>query len=111
MTLRVELVDAQLQADHPEAAENELGRILESAPKHVPALIRLAVLYTGRWERNPMPIWQRVLAEEPNNADAQQALATIYLQMTTDEFEFMHLSGQRGPLTTKKAITDRKSVV
>lgn len=104
LTLRIELVDGQLRAEHMEAAENELVRILESAPKHVPALIRLAVLYTDRWERNPMPIWQRVLAEDPNNADAQQALAVIYLQMATDEFEFMHQSGMQARLTPKKAI-------
>ena len=102
--LRTNLVDTQLQADHVDAAENELQRILENAPQHIPALMRLGMLFSGRYDRDPMPIWQRVLAVEPHNADARQALAVLYLQIATDQFEYMRHFGFKARFTPKKTI-------
>jgi tetratricopeptide (TPR) repeat protein len=79
LELRLKLADALLADQRQEAASNELERIREINPDHVPTLTRLGVLYGDSWEHDPMPIWQRVLALEPNNADAQQALAMIYI--------------------------------
>jgi len=104
MELRTNLADTQLQAEHVDAAENELQRILESAPQHVPALMRLGMLFSGRYDRDPMPIWQRVLAVDPHNADARQALAVLYLQIATDEFEYMRHFGYKARFTPKKSI-------
>ncbi len=104
MELRTNLADTQLQAEHVDAAENELQRILESAPQHVPALMRLGMLFSGRYDRDPMPIWQRVLAVDPHNADARQALAVLYLQIATDQFEYMRHFGYKARFTPKKTI-------
>jgi tetratricopeptide (TPR) repeat protein len=80
VNLRTKLADLLHRADRSEAAENELNRILEIDANYVPALTRLATLYTGHWERDPMPIWQRVLAIEPKNEDARTALAMLYVE-------------------------------
>ena len=104
LALRIILVDVLLQDDRDEAAENELDRILAGAPAHVPALMRLGLLYDQRYDRDPMPIWQRVLAVEPANADARQALAMQYVQIANDEFEYRRHYGDRSRLTAKKTI-------
>ncbi|MEZ4727117.1 MAG: tetratricopeptide repeat protein [Caldilineaceae bacterium] len=80
LTLRITLADLLHAEGRIEAAENELDRILELDANHVPALTRLGALYTDRWDRDPMPIWQRVLALEPTNEDARTALAMLYVQ-------------------------------
>jgi tetratricopeptide (TPR) repeat protein len=85
LELRINLVDALHSEDRLEAAENELERIVEVNADYVPALVRQALLYTGRWDRDPKPVWERVLDLEPGNADAKQALAMIYLGMATGD--------------------------
>lgn len=81
LELRINLVDALHSEDRLEATENEVARILEINADYVPALVRQAMLYTGRWDRDPKPIWEHVLQLEPDNADAKQALAMIYAAM------------------------------
>lgn len=78
--LRLKLADLLHSEDRGDAAENELNRILEIDPNHVPALTRLGTLYTGQWGRDPMPIWKRVLALQPKNEDARTALALLYVE-------------------------------
>lgn len=80
LTLRIALADLLHAQERHDAAENELKRVLELDANHVPALTRLGSLYTGRWDRDAMPIWQRVLALEPSNEDARTALAMLYVQ-------------------------------
>jgi tetratricopeptide (TPR) repeat protein len=80
VNLRLKLADLLHSQDRIEATENELNRILEIDSNHVPALTRLGTLYTGHWERDPMPIWKRVLALEPKNEDARTALALLYVE-------------------------------
>ncbi|GIV80629.1 MAG: hypothetical protein KatS3mg050_5023 [Litorilinea sp.] len=78
--LSLQLVDLYMGEERVEAAEGELGRLLEVHPDHVPALMRLAELYRRRWNRNPAPLWRRVLAIEPQNEEARNALAEWYLE-------------------------------
>ncbi|HBY93458.1 MAG TPA: hypothetical protein DEP84_05730 [Chloroflexi bacterium] len=79
--LRVKLVDALLAGERVEAAENELDRILEFDPQNVEALLRLGTLYEGSWNRDAMPIWRRVLAVDPQNREAREALAQGYVEL------------------------------
>ncbi|NJN82607.1 MAG: tetratricopeptide repeat protein [Caldilineaceae bacterium] len=80
LDLRMKLVDVYRYDDRNEAAINELDRILESHPDHVPALMRLAALLDENWYRDPEPIWKRVLRIEPENVEARDALAEIYIE-------------------------------
>jgi len=83
--LRIVLVDVLMNDDRREAAENELERILEENATFVPALTRLGVLYMGRWDRDALPIWRRVLAQEPQNQEAREALANLYIERALDD--------------------------
>ncbi|MBI3942203.1 MAG: tetratricopeptide repeat protein, partial [Chloroflexi bacterium] len=56
--LRLQLVDVLMNGERDEAAENELGRILEIEPQNVKALIALGTIYDGDWGRDSMPIWR-----------------------------------------------------
>jgi tetratricopeptide (TPR) repeat protein len=85
LDLRINLVDVLKDEGRVDAAENEVERILEQNADHLPALLRLGFLYTGRWGRDPKPIWEHVLQLDPSNSDAQEALALIYLGLATNE--------------------------
>jgi tetratricopeptide (TPR) repeat protein len=104
LELRINLVDALHSEDRVEAAENELDRILEVNADHVPALVRQALLYTGRWDRDPKPVWERVLDLEPGNADAKQALAMIYLGMATGDNSLYSWRGNWNVLTSQAGL-------
>lgn len=78
--LRLKLVDALAADGRLEATENELERILELDPTNVKALLHLGALYDESWGRDPMPIWRRVLAVEPQNKEAREALARNYIE-------------------------------
>ncbi len=81
--VRTKLVDALLEADREEAAENELVRILEIDENHIPTLLRLAHIATEKWGGQPIPLFRRVLALEPDNQEARDSLADHYLRQTT----------------------------
>lgn len=104
LELRINLADALHSEDRLEAAENELDRILEVNADYVPALVRQAMLYTGRWDRDPKPIWERVLDLEPGNADAKQALAMIYLSMATGDNSLYSWRGNWKQLTPQDGL-------
>jgi tetratricopeptide (TPR) repeat protein len=97
--LRVKLADALLGDGRHEAAENELERIVQVDPNHVPTLTRLAMIYSEGWEHDPLPIWQRVLTLEPHNTDARQALTMIYIGKARGEPDLyrygFHFDGRR----------------
>ncbi|MEZ4860722.1 MAG: tetratricopeptide repeat protein [Caldilineaceae bacterium] len=80
LDLRLQLAGLLMDEDRVDAAENELQRILEIDENYVPALMRLGMISTGRWDRDALPIWRRVLALEPNNEDARTALAMYYVE-------------------------------
>ncbi len=80
LDLRLKLVDA-LQADGRwQAAENELNRILEKKPDHIPAMLTLAEsMVEERWRRREaQELLLKVLALEPQNPIARQQLAHLY---------------------------------
>lgn len=77
--LRLELAALYVREGRGEAAENELVRILEQQPDHAPALKRLAALSTNRWDRDPIPLWKRVLAVSPDDDEARDELAKAYV--------------------------------
>ncbi|MEZ4610738.1 MAG: tetratricopeptide repeat protein [Caldilineaceae bacterium] len=56
---RMELVQAYLDDERYEAAENELQRALEHKPDFLPALLMLATLWDDEWGRDSIPIWRR----------------------------------------------------
>ena len=79
LELRLKAADIAHQTDRDTVAENELNRLLSIEPRHVPALERLASLYTDVWGRDPVPIWRRVLDVEPQHEEAREALARWYV--------------------------------
>ena len=79
LELRLKAADIALETERDTVAENELTRLLSIDPRHVPALERLASLYTDVWGRDPVPIWRRVLSIEPQHEEAREALARWYI--------------------------------
>ena len=77
--LRLKLVEAYQVEGRWQAAENEINRVLDKDPDHVPALTLLAESYSHDYfpERG-REIWQRILTLEPNNPVARQQLAYTY---------------------------------
>jgi tetratricopeptide (TPR) repeat protein len=78
--LRTKLVANLVYEGSVDAAENELQRILTIDADYIPALMQLGVLYSGRWDRKPMPIWRRVLKLDPQHREARDALAQAYIE-------------------------------
>ena len=77
--LRIRLVEALQSDGRWQAAENELHRILEKQPDHIPALLLLAEIYSDDILSNmASDLWQRVLELEPQNPIARQQLAHHY---------------------------------
>ena len=80
INLRLKLVEAYQTEGRWQAGVNELNRILEKEPDHVPALIMLADSYSDDWlfSGRGQKLWQRILELEPQNPIARQQLAHIY---------------------------------
>jgi tetratricopeptide (TPR) repeat protein len=76
--LRLRLVDAYVGDERMEAARNELERLLEISPDHVPALIRLGTLYQKLELGDATSIWRRVVALEPTNQEARNASGDLH---------------------------------
>jgi tetratricopeptide (TPR) repeat protein len=83
--LRVKLADVSQQMGREEAAEKELERVLAIDAQHIPALLRLGALYADCRDRDPLPLWRRVLAMEPQHAEAREALAQFYIAKVQEE--------------------------
>lgn len=79
--LRLDLADALLANEQVDASLNELGRIVEIAPNHVGALMRLGTLMLDKWGEDSRPIWRRVLALEPTNLEARAGLSQAYTRV------------------------------
>jgi tetratricopeptide (TPR) repeat protein len=47
--------------------------------------LRLGALYADRQDRDPLPLWRRVLAIEPQHAEAREALAQFYIDKVQEE--------------------------
>lgn len=97
VALRLDLVDLLVGDGRSEAAMNELERILKIAPDNVDALVRLGTLYDqSSWHHNSMQIWRRVLAIDPENSEAREALVQQYLQKVDRVAEYGRLLGLAG---------------
>jgi tetratricopeptide (TPR) repeat protein len=78
--LRLNLVEAYQAEGRWQAAENELNRILDKEPDHIPALILLGESYgQGYWPGRARQIWLRILKLEPQHPVARQQLAHSYV--------------------------------
>ncbi|MBK9232441.1 MAG: tetratricopeptide repeat protein [Anaerolineae bacterium] len=86
--LRLRLADFLLRDERGDAAEVQLREITAADPQHVEALVRLGRLYEGWWDRDPMPIWQQVLAVNPTHLEAREALVDDYIKMVNDQAPF-----------------------
>ncbi|MDM8518536.1 tetratricopeptide repeat protein [Anaerolineales bacterium HSG6] len=80
--LRLKLVEAYQTEGRWQAATNEINRVLERKPDHVPALIMLAESYADDWafSQRGKDAWLRVLEIEPTNPIARQQLAHHYIR-------------------------------
>lgn len=101
LVLRIGLVDMMMNDDRVEAAGNELERILDEHPDHVPALTRMATLYMQQWGGDALPLWRRVLKLEPANIDARHAMTQIYIERASDPDVYIRFYGRR-PTAAKK---------
>jgi tetratricopeptide (TPR) repeat protein len=79
---RMALAEGLLNDGRLVAAQNELQRILERDPDHIPALLRIGEVIAESdqwWSQVTAPrYWQRVLELEPDNASARQSLADFF---------------------------------
>lgn len=77
--LRLSLVDILQAEGRWQAADNELERILEKWPDHVPALMRQAESYESDGDlEKARHVWQRILELEPQHSVAGPQLAHLY---------------------------------
>lgn len=83
--LRLRLTDALLNEQRGDAAETQLQEIVSLEPQHIEALVRLGRLYEERWDRDPMSIWRQVLAANPTQPEAREALAEDYVKMASNQ--------------------------
>lgn len=95
--LRLRLVDAYVGDQRMEVARNELERLLEISPDHVPALIRLGAMYQKLEMGDATSIWRRVVALEPANREARNALAICIVESARTQ----QPSGWLGKLTKR----------
>ena len=101
LALRIGMVDLMLNDARAEAAGNELERILDEHPDHVPALTRMATLTMQQWGGDALPLWRRVLKLDPGNIDARHAMTQIYIERASDPDVYMRFYGKR-PTAAKK---------
>lgn len=92
---RMELVRGLLDNGQFQAAENELGRILDRDSEYVPALVLMGEVLAAHarwWEQSAAPSYlQRALELEPSNLEAQQALIDYYLNEAEDSLRWGRL--------------------
>ncbi len=83
LTVRLALSTSLMNNGQIRAAENELQRILQIEPNHVPALIQLGESFAAsdQWHTNMRAVlpWKQALALEPQNQQVRQLLADFYV--------------------------------
>jgi len=81
---RMALAEGLLNDGRLEAARNELDRVLERDPDHIPALLRMGeVLSESEWwwgQSGATRYWQRVLELDSDNASARELLVDYYVE-------------------------------
>ncbi len=92
LDVRLAMADGLLLEGRIQAAQNELERILERNPEHIPALIRMGeVLFRSDswWVRVRAPrYWERALKLQPANLQARQALAEWYIDQAEIDYSW-----------------------
>lgn len=92
--LRLALAEGLLNDGRLVAARNELARILERDPNHVPALLRLGEAYFRNdeeqwWIRSQaLRYWKKALALQPGNPEVCQAMAEWYLDQAEIDYSW-----------------------
>lgn len=83
LELRLALAENALREGRLQFASNELERILERNPRHVPALLRMGEVCAEDvdpwWNKQAPKYWQQVLEIDPKNNQARQLLAEWYI--------------------------------
>ncbi|MDX1521178.1 MAG: tetratricopeptide repeat protein [Anaerolineae bacterium] len=87
LDLRMRLVDALQAEGRWQAAENELNRILEKKPDHVPAMLALAESYADDYwaKHQARDLLLRALELEPQNPIARQQMAFFIEQESMND--------------------------
>ncbi|MCL4871123.1 MAG: tetratricopeptide repeat protein [Anaerolineae bacterium] len=82
LALRLDLVDCLFENGQVSAALNEIDRILDRSPDHIPALLKGGEIHAQTnppWEHNPaLSYWEKVLAIAPDHAQARQQLSLFW---------------------------------
>jgi len=94
LAVRLALAENLINEGRLQAARNELDRLLERSPNHIPALLRLGEAYF-RDEDAPWYIkaqakwcWEKALALEPKNLQARQLLAEWYFDQAEIDYSW-----------------------
>jgi tetratricopeptide (TPR) repeat protein len=92
LELRLALAENALREGRLQLASNELERILERDPKHVPALLRMGEVCAQDvdlwWNKQAPKYWQQVLEIDPKNNQARQFLAEWYIDQAEETHEW-----------------------
>ncbi len=90
--LRLAMAEGLLFEGRVQAAQNELDRILERNPDHVPTLIQMGEVFFHNeywWVKAGAPrYWERALKLQPDNPQARQALAEWYLDQAEIDYSW-----------------------
>jgi tetratricopeptide (TPR) repeat protein len=88
LELRLALAENALREGRLQLASNELERILERDPKHVPALVCMGEVCfqdnDGWWNRRAPIYWQKALELDPKNTQARQLLAEWHIEQAEE---------------------------
>jgi len=88
LELRMALAENAMREGRFQLASNELERVLERDPKHVPALLRMGEVCSQDssywWNKQAPKYWQQVLDIDPKNTQARQFLAEWYLEQAEE---------------------------
>lgn len=95
----IEIAQAHLRARRFEAAHAVFGKVLSIAPQHLPALSGMAgiLLATGQTAA-ALPLYAQVLAQDPENDEAETNRSVIYFQFgdpVAAEFGFRRVVERR----------------
>ena len=91
LELSLALAENALRDGRLQLARNELERVLERDPKHIPALVRMGEVWAhGDWlNRKQAPkYWQKALELDPKNTQARQFLAEWYIDQAEETHEW-----------------------
>lgn len=88
LELRLAVAENAMREGRLQLASNELERILERDPKHIPALVCMGEVCSQDesywWNRQAPKYWQKALEIDPKNTQARQFLAEWYLDQAEE---------------------------